>query len=384
MQRSSSVCWSWRAERGRRWAAGAIAVAAVALSAPAGALAGPGGADGFPSNAVGKQEVRDTRAFGISDAVRAAKPFSIKTLNGVEGAQQNQRNAGQPQRADGPIGKIEGAAPAAGAAKAQSSKLHSNGRPKARAAVGEAPTWPYSYASNPNRQIGKLYFDVAPGAAVDYRWCSATAINSENKSLVLTAGHCVYSPDPDGNGYITGNGYWYEGMFFCPGYENGCKLGAYYPRLTSTTWSWLQGSGSPRTYDWGDDIATVLVNPNSNGSLVDYTGGQGIMWNAPADLYRWAYGYPVTDSRWPAYSYSGQDMIYCPGNSWAVTANHLALSCTMTGGASGGPWLTNVNYSSWLGYVNGVNSHKPWGGAYMGSPYFGTTEGDLYNWARAR
>jgi hypothetical protein len=367
-------------DRGRRWMVGSVAVAAVALSAPAGALAGT---EGFPSNSISPQETRQTTAFGIADAVRRAKPFDIKDLKGVDIALQNQNAAKNRQGPEGAIQKIDGAVPAADAGKAQSSK-RAKGRLKANAAAGEAPLWPYSYASNPNRQMGKLYFDVAPGAAVDYRWCSATAVNSENKSLVLTAGHCVYSPDPDGNGYITGNGYWHEGMFFCPGYENGCNLGVYYPRTTATTWSWFAGSGSPRTYDWGDDVATVLVNPNGNGRLVDFTGGQGITWNAPTNLYRWAYGYPVTDWRWPAYTYSGQDMRYCADTSWPVTGNHLAIRCTMTGGASGGAWLSYVNYSNWLGYVNGVNSHKPWGGLYMGSPYFGNVEGDLYNWARAR
>jgi V8-like Glu-specific endopeptidase len=48
---------------------------------------------------------------------------------------------------------------------------------------------------------------VQQGAGEDWRQCSATAVSSQNKSLVITAGHCVYTPDPDGNGTIDGNGY---------------------------------------------------------------------------------------------------------------------------------------------------------------------------------
>ena len=34
--------------------------------------------------------------------------------------------------------------------------------------------------------------------------------------------------------------------------------------------------------------------------------------------------------------------------------------------------------SNWLGYVNSVNSHKPYGGPYMSGPYFGNAESNLY------
>jgi hypothetical protein len=361
----------------RRWLAGAIALAALTIIPASGASAAPKKPE-FPTHVVGQAERQETKAAGIGNAVAAADPISAETLKGNERALEKQRRAAPQEGPEGPAQRIEGALPARGAAATAARKT----KPVARAAVGEAPTWPISYAANPNRQVGKLYFDVAPGAAVDYRWCSATAVNSENKSVVLTAGHCVFSPDPDGNGLVSGNGYWHENVFFCPGYEFGCKLGVYYPRLTTTTWSWFQGSGNPRVYDWSDDIAALVVNPNANGLLVNFTGGQGITWNAPTNLFRWAFGYPASDWRWPSYTYSGEDMIYCPGTSWAATGSHLALSCTMTGGSSGGPWLTYTG-GNWLGYVNGVNSHKPWGGPTMGSPYFGNAEGDLYNWVRA-
>ena len=379
MQRWHSTAVPGR-DRRRRWLAGGIALAALTVIPAAGASAAPK-KPAFPTHVVGQEERQETKAAGIGNAVASADPLSAETLKGNERALENQRGAGPPEGPEGPTKRIEGAAPARTAAAA-AAKGRGPGRAVARAAVGEAPTWPFSFAANPNRQIGKLYFDVAPGPAVDYRWCSASAVNSENKSVVYTAGHCVFSPDPDGNGLISGNGYWHENVFFCPGYESGCQLGVYYPRLTTTTWSWFQGTGNPRVYDWSDDVAALVVNPNANGLLVNFTGGQGITWNAPTNPFRWAYGYPVSDWRWPAYTYSGEDMIYCPGTSWAATGSHLAMSCTMTGGSSGGPWLTYVG-SNWLGYVNGVNSHKPWGGAYMGSPYFGNAEGDLYNWVRA-
>lgn len=380
MQASDCTLAARRSHR-RRWAVAGIAGAAFMVAPASGALAAPGDAGREPPSTTITQSVAGVpTGTSISEIVREAKPLKIKTLKGLGPAHQAQRAAGAPDRPDGPQVKVPGALGTSAAAPDAGSASAALG---AQSAVAQNGPWPYSYSTNPNRQVGKLYFDVDPDPNRQrWSWCSATAVNSENKSLVLTAGHCVFSPDPDGNGRITGNGYWHQHVQFCPGYENGCKLGVYGARFLTTTPSWFYGSGG--NYEWGDDTAIALVNPNSNGYLVNYTGGQGITWNAPANQTRWAFGYPGSDSRWPEYSYSGEDLIYCGGSSWAVTANHYAMRCTMTGGSSGGAHLSYVNSSNWIGYANGVNSHKPWGGAYMGSPYFGGAEGNLYNYARAR
>jgi hypothetical protein len=253
------------------------------------------------------------------------------------------------------------------------------------AAASQNGAWPYSYNSNPNRQVGKLFFDTQPGAGESWSHCTATAVNSENRSLVLTAGHCVFRPDPDGNGIISGNGHWYENFQFCPGYENGCNLGVWRYRNVSTTFTWFGGYGSSHYYDYRDDIGVLLVNPNSSGYIVNALGGHGISFNAASNQYRYSFGYPVSDWRWPEYSYSGEDMIYCPEYSYADSSipGTMWLSCTMTGGSSGGPWLTNVQ-SNWLGYVNSVNSHKPYGGKWMQGPYFDGEESYLFNYWRNR
>ena len=88
----------------------------------------------------------------------------------------------------------------------------------AAAARVDGLLWPGGSSANPNRQVGKLYFDVDPSAARDWRHCTATVINSENKSLLLTAGHCVFSP---------GTRQWNTDLWFYPGYENGKNLGAW-------------------------------------------------------------------------------------------------------------------------------------------------------------
>lgn len=245
--------------------------------------------------------------------------------------------------------------------------------------------WPLAYNRNPNRQVGKLYFDVKKGVGESWRHCTATLINSENKSTLLTAGHCVYTPDPDRNGVVDGNGYWYEGLAFCPGYENGCKIGWWYPRNISTTDNWYYGVGARHSYDWRDDIAIVVLKPNPTlGYAVTKLGGQGISFNQPTGLFRTALGYPAPDSRWPQYSFTGEDLYYCQGTDTLDTSStKIWIPCRMTGGSSGGPWVINAD-SSWLGRVNSVNSHKPYGAEYMEGPYFGNAEANLFAYWRAR
>ena len=277
-------------------------------------------------------------------------------------------------RPDGPPLSFEGTAPKSAAAPI--------GAGPVAAAAAANGLWPGAYNANPNRQAGKLYFDIKPGAGETWSHCSATAINSENKSLVLTAGHCLFNPDPDKNGYVTGNGRWYEHVQFCPGYEYTCKLGTWHARARYSTNSWVYGTGG--VYDWRDDVGVVLVSPNTSGYLVNAVGGQGITFNQATAIKRTAFGYPAPDPRFPNYAntYNGQDLIYCPGTDRSDGAGHTALNCTMTGGASGGPWLSWVA-TNWVGYANGVNSHKVTE-TTMSSPYFATTESNLFQYARAR
>ncbi len=229
--------------------------------------------------------------------------------------------------------------------------------------------------------------------ATSYGHCTATAINTPNRSTVVTAGHCVFNPDPDKNGRVDGNGYYYEDFQFCPGYEdatasNRCTLGLWKFRVANVTPNWFYGVNG--LYDWQDDFAVVVMKTNTQGYLTNIVGGQGITFNQAAGRFRTLLGYPAPDTRWPAYSFTGHDLYYCQGVDQLGRGNiTMHVPCTMTGGASGGPWLDWVN-TSWMGYVNGVNSHKvdpaftydPYytvGATWMGSPYLGNAERDLFN-----
>jgi hypothetical protein len=362
--------------RARRLLAGAALTAGLTVGSAGGALAadpdGPGGLP--PSKTVPTQERRLAKSTPIQEIKREADPLQTPRVL--------HPSTPEPEGPDGPRLKVPGTAPsaardAAGVAAAP-----------APAAAAQNGLWAGTFGTNPNRQVGKLYFDVQRGPGVTWSHCSATAVNSENKSMVVTAGHCVYNPDPDkdgdgrGDGIVEGDGFWYENVQFCPGYEYGCRLGIWYARQMYTTNSWFYGTGTPRRYDWSDDMAIVLVSPNPQGYLVNAQGGHGITFNGSTGLDRHAFGYPASDRRFPAYAYNGEDLVYCPGRDSYDGAGHVGIGCTMTGGASGGPWLHSPN-AGWLGTLNGVNSHKV-SAQTMSSPYFGSAESDLFQYARAR
>jgi hypothetical protein len=338
-----------------------IGLAQVASAAPRVAL---------PSKAVSRQELAQMRSTSIQTIMREARALPMPVQQG------NVLHGGRTEGPNGPEIRIKGVQPQA------SSSPASTTIPAATAATTQNGLWPGSYAQNPNRQVGKLYYDTKPGPGEVWNVCSGTAINSENKSVVLTAGHCAYQNNPDGDWYVQGNGFWYENFQFCPGYEYGCKLGVWYYRQVATTNSWFYGTGSQAQYDWRDDVAVLLVSPNpTKGYLVNAVGGQGITFNTTTGLYRSAFGYPAPDWRY-SYSYNGEDLVYCQATD-QYDAGQIHIPCTMTGGASGGPWIISPN-SGWSGYVNSVNSHKSWGAAWMGGPYFDTTESNLFQYWRAR
>jgi hypothetical protein len=265
-------------------------------------------------------------------------------------------------RERGPRLSVPGVAPAR--ASDATAEANAARRVRRKRRVRQNGLWRGAYNANPNLQVGRLFFDDRPGPGENWTHCSATAVNSENRSLVATAGHCVYD-------VFTGT--WSENIMFCPGYERGCKLGVWHARTAFTTNAWFAAA------DANEDMAVVLVSPNSSGYLVDVVGGQGITFNADVGFARHAFGYPASDSRWPAYRYSGEDLVYCPGTD-SYASGSIVIRCTMTGGSSGGPWISGFD-SSGLGYVNGINSNKPHA-KLMASPYLGAAELGLFQYTR--
>lgn len=277
---------------------------------------------------------------------------------------------------------------------AKAGRLHAASAPKARAArrvvripgtlgaaaggagsSGEEPTplhatsVPRPYTNYPDRLNGKVFFSKPGGNFV----CSGTAVNSENKSIVWTAGHCV----EDGS-----SGGFHSNWVFVPAYNS--SSGAQRPYGTWSAKELWTTSAWASTGNFRQDVGAVVVNRVNNIRLVDRIGGQGIKFNASRNLTYNSFGYPQASPfnglfQWRCNSgYLGSDS---PPGSGPLT---MKIHCNMTGGSSGGGWLTGLN-SSGLGFVTSVNSY-----GYsslpdnMFGPYHGAAAKGLYDAVRNR
>ncbi|MER8042092.1 trypsin-like peptidase domain-containing protein [Streptomyces sp. NPDC094032] len=210
--------------------------------------------------------------------------------------------------------------------------------------------------------VGKVFFTGSDGK--DYV-CSGSAVNSTNKNMVFTAGHCVHG----GPGQS-----WNSNWQFVPYYDHGSR-----PYGTWWAETLVAFNGWTNDGNFGYDLGIVITSPNSNGELVNAVGGMGLQWNQSKDRYVTAMGYPQ------AAPFDGQWQYFCAATSsqrsWWTT-DQIKIPCNMTGGSSGGPWIygkdDGVYYSGW---VNGVNSNvdnrdNP---TEMRSPYFAGWVGDAFN-----
>lgn len=236
----------------------------------------------------------------------------------------------------------------------------------------------------PLTATGKVFFAVGSS----YYQCSGALVRDGkfDRSVVLTAGHCVF--DNATSAYVTN-------WIFIPSYDlaqisiSGCSTSTncwaasnIYANsgFTSQTGFTTQAT----LFDWGFAKITEL----KNGLLPD--GGNGISSdgiNSFAISFTSlstgaavnAFGYPA------AGKYSGKDLIYSSGKIGSDPYNGLtySLASDMTGGASGGPWLSNFGTAanSYSGTLSSVNSYKYGTTAYMYGPKFNSDTSTTFTMA---
>jgi hypothetical protein len=180
------------------------------------------------------------------------------------------------------------------------------------APVRRALPWP---AATP--AIGRVFYTLG---GREYS-CTGTAVRSANRSLVLTAGHCVNA----------GPGAYATDWVFVPGYRNGHRPYGSWPaaRLVAPT-GWVRSGATP------DDVGFAVVAPQHGRRLTDVVGGLPVDFDGPRGAYVWAVGYPA------AAPDNGDRALYCRGAERPdpYRTGSQGLACSMAQGASGGPWLT--------------------------------------------
>ncbi|TYB52606.1 hypothetical protein FXF51_51180 [Nonomuraea sp. PA05] len=284
-----------------------------------------------------------------------------------------------------------------------------DGRPGTTAPTGETKSTGKAQNVNLPKTIGKVFFVDGGGK---FRWCSATSIQSANRNLVATAGHCVY--DTDSNSATMDN------WVFVPGYYQGkTPWGIYVGKQAFTHYDFdtyedydrdyafvtvfngIQFNGvkqvDRRDYErftgpkrsWGGHYYILLSK--DAGRLGDNVGGQGFAWNQPTGKPVRAFGYPAAPHPDGNKPYSGVTPKHCYGNttaktvgaSWLKIEEHVGLKCAVTPGYDGGPWLLNYSNAKRSGYVNGVTStFADQDGNdridYITSPYFDGETASVY------
>ena len=187
--------------------------------------------------------------------------------------------------------------------------------------------------------------------------CSGTVVTSANRSVVWTAGHCVYNRDLGGLS---------TSIEFIPGYVDGTRPYGEWPVIGG-----VLSTGWTQAYSSAYDMAALVVAPNPAGQPIeDVVGGRGILTGqSPVQAFE-AYGYPGQPpfdgkKQWVCESTYGYEDPFEPGT--------MAMGCDMTAGSSGGGWIVGD------AFLNSVISYnyedEP---DVMYGPYFGATAATLH------
>jgi V8-like Glu-specific endopeptidase len=225
--------------------------------------------------------------------------------------------------------------------------------------VRRAAAW--TGAAGVSRAVGRVFYSQR---GQDFS-CTGVAVRSANRSTVLTAGHCVNA----------GPGGYARDWVFVPGYASGRRPYGTWPaaRLAAPA-AWVR---SGRTQD---DVGFAVVAPLRGRRLTDVAGSLPIAFDAPRGAYVWAVGYPAAAPN------AGRRALYCRGTVRPdpYRTGSQGLACSMTQGASGGPWLT-LGRDGRPGAVYAVTSFTYRGLAgVVWAPYLGATARTLYTAVQRR
>jgi len=208
---------------------------------------------------------------------------------------------------------------------------------------------PVTYWSNTN---GKLFFN---GYGSGNAYCSASALNTNTKRVIITAGHCVYD-----------NGAWMSNPVFVPNYDGRNSdpdpVGIWSIYIMRTFNSWI--NSQDLTHDVG--MATLYNGGDYNARIVDAVGGHGLSWNGSYSFDVSIFGYPSNRTN-PNGRYT---MWACWGTTFQSGSRDSISGCWFGPGASGGPWLYQYSNTTGLGYVRSVTSTWDPGTGQDWAPYF--------------
>lgn len=231
---------------------------------------------------------------------------------------------------------------------------------------------------------GKVLFQMGGS----YWVCSASTVydTAADRSIVLTAGHCVYD---EANGAFATN------WMFIPDYDaapapltssgsfcSETRYGCWTAESLAVHTGYATAGGfndQAVLYDWG--FAVVKNGGLSGTDLVEaVVGTQNIAFSSVAlngSTTGWAFGYPA-EKKW-----DGTDLIYCrgpvDGDPYNANLTYRMSGCKLNGGSSGGPWFRDFSESTGVGTLFSVNSYGYNGVTAMHGPLFNASTQATYN-----
>lgn len=232
---------------------------------------------------------------------------------------------------------------------------------------------PYTANAAP---VGKVFMDTPSGPMV----CSGTVVKDPRhpgkSDLVATAGHCVHAGRSGG---------WFRNVVFVPHFNSDGLSGArldraqqrdvaphdvWWAQHAQTTDHWITkgattgGRGAPQ------DFAMLKVRPeNPTGRSLEETVGDAVQVNFRTPRVKAIPG--LVPTGYPAAPpFDGSKMYSCPGKPGRLTLDArptmYRAGCTMTGGSSGGGWLSPSGRE-----LLSVTSIGPATGGWLAGPRLG-------------
>jgi V8-like Glu-specific endopeptidase len=275
----------------------------------------------------------DTRVKAYWTPQRLATAVPYESTRAAKGA------ARAKPAANGPAGSTPPAAPLTKTA------------PTGKAGGAVTPLAASSVTSWSNTN-GKLFFN---GYGAGNAYCSASALNTDTKRVIITAGHCVYD-----------DGAWKQNPVFVPNYDNRFSdpdpVGIWSVYTMRTFNAWI--NDGDLTHDVG--MATLYNGGDYSQRIVDAVGGHGLTWNGSYSFDVSIFGYPSNKTN-PNGRYT---MWACWGTTFQSGNRDSINGCAFGPGASGGPWLYNYSNTTGLGSVRSVTSTWNQTNGQNWAPYF--------------
>lgn len=258
--------------------------------------------------------------------------------------------------------------------------------PTAKPAAKPAPKPPASVASTNGAQwpngVGKIY--KATGRVLftmnGGNWiCSGSVVNDSlsDASIVLSAGHCAF--DQANHVFVTN-------WIFIPEFDSHPSLwdctttayGCWVADSLNVSAGFANQTGFNTTaaqYDWS--FAVVHAGGFAGAQLDATVGSFPIAFKSySSGTQAVAFGYPAGGKYSP-----GNELVYCAGSLGTDIFNlgrTYRISCDMTGGSSGGPWLTGFTSNGNNGPLSSLNSYTYSGITAMYGPKFNSTTQAAY------